>query len=514
MRDLLQLVIAELRGMWRFRWLAVAAAWVVCLIGWLVVFALPDSYQSRATIYVDTSSALKPLLQSLTVETDVLSRVELVTIAMLGRPQLEKVARQTNLHLRANNQRELDGVISGMRDRLEIGTPDPRDPNLYTINYRDSDPATAQAVVSTLLNSFVEDSLGVNRLDTQLAQQFLRDQLSTLESELVTAEQRLADFKRQNVGRMPNEGGGYFSRLQSEMAALDDVQSEIRLAVSRRDTLSQQLRGESPVNESQNGVTAEIDLRISQNENRLEELRLRFTDLHPDVIATQETLAQLRKQREDAVSAMSTAGGAGMISDNPVYQNIQIEMSNVNVEIAGLREREQTIERKLADLRDLVDVLPEVEAELARLNRDYDVKQSQYQSLLQRLEVAELSESAERSEDVKFRIIDPPLMPDNPVAPNRPLLIAMLLLAGLGAGGGFAFVGNQLRPVFSDKRTLRQVTGYPVLGSIVVMETPDRKMRHKMQLSSFTMAILALVGVFLVVFYFQEPASRLVQQLV
>ena len=514
MHELLQTVIAELRGMWRFRWLAVAVAWGVCAIGWVVVYSLPDSYESTATIYVDTNSALKPILSNLTVENDVLSRVELVTTAMLGRPQLEKVARQTNMHLRAKDQRELDGVIAGMRNRITLGTPDRRDPNLYEISYLDVDPAMAQSVVNTLLNTFVEDSLGINRLDTQMAQKFLREELKLLEDELVTSEQRLADFKRQNVGQMPGEGGDYFARLQTEMQLLDKTRSDLRLAQRRKQELTQQLRGESPVNSTGGGVTADIDNRIIENERRLEELQLRYTDLHPDVIATKESIQQLRGLRDDALAALSGRGDVGVVSDNPVYQNIQIELSSVNVEIASLTEQEVNHSRRVQELRDLIDVLPEVEAELARLNRDYDVKQAQYQSLLQRIEVAELSESAERSEDVKFRVIDPPIKADKPAAPNRPLLLAAVLLGGLAAGGGIAFLANQLRPVFSDKRTLGQVTGFPVLGSIVAMRTDERARTHTRQLSSFAIAMIALVAMFLFVFLFQGPASQLVQKLI
>lgn len=514
MRELFQTLIAELRGMWRFRWLAVGVAWLVCLLGWAVVLALPNSYESRATIYVDTSSALKPLLESLTVETDVLSRVELVTTAMLGRPQLERVARQTDVHLRAAGEHELDQVIAGMRSRITLGTPDRREPNLYEITYRDMNPKTAQDVVTNLLNTFVEDSLGVNRLDTQRAQDFLRQQLSDLEAELVASEQRLSDFKRENVGRMPGEGGDYFARLQSEMAALEKSQSELRLADRRRDTLQQQLTGEDPTTDAQTSLTVDIDNRIAQNEARLEELRLRFTDQHPDVIAVRQTLEQLREQKESALRQFSQSGLSGPVSENPVYQSIQIELSGVNVEIAALSERVATHQRKVNELRELIDVLPEVEAELARLNRDYDVKQAQYQSLLQRLEVAELSESADQTDDVKFRIIDPPLRPDVPVAPNRPLLLAGVLLGALGVGGGIAFLANQLRPVFSSRRILSQVTGFPVLGSVTAMRTRGRRRRHAFELGSFSVAVVALVAAFLVIFMFRGDASQLVQSLI
>src|SRR5258706_359568 len=58
----------ELSSAWRFRWLALAVAAALALVGWLVVFALPDRYEAVASVFVDTRTSLKPVLQGLTVE--------------------------------------------------------------------------------------------------------------------------------------------------------------------------------------------------------------------------------------------------------------------------------------------------------------------------------------------------------------------------------------------------------------------------------------------------------------
>ena len=514
MQELLRQIIAELKGSWRFRWIAMAAAWVICLLGWLVVYSLPDSYESEATVYVDTTSALRPILEKLTVGSDVLSRVELVTTAMLGRPLLEKVARETDLYLRASSRVEMDKLIVGMRSRISIENNPRVDPNLYVIRYRDESARTAQAVVAAMLNIFVEDSLGANRLGTQKAQEFLREELAKLQVDLEKSEQELADFKKRNVGRMPGESGDYYARLQSGMEGLRETQSTLQLAQRRRNALMQQLAGEQPMLGLSTGPQSELDERIAQNQTRLEELQLRFTDQHPDVISIKSVLAQLESQKQQQIDELRTGDGTGIASDNPVFQNIQIELTNVNVEIDSLLAQEANQARRVQELRDLADVLPEVEAELKRLTRDYDVTQTQYQSLLQRLEVAELSESAEQSEEVQFRIIDPPLSPLEPASPNRILLLLAVFIVGLGAGGGLSILGNQLRPVFHDSIALREATGLPVLGSVTVMRTHERYASRVRQLSAFGGAILGLCLVCAVVLVFQEPGSLLLRSLI
>lgn len=514
MREIINLIITELRGSWRFRWPAMLVTWILCMSGWAFVYLMPDVYESRATILFDTSSSdLGKLLKSMTVNTDILSRVEAVRTVMLGRPHLEKIALETDLHLRAGSEIEMGNVISGLQSQISITRARQQGANLYRISFRDVEPETAHAVVDTLLNTFVERTLVANQAGSQQAQKFLREQLEELEVVLTAAEDRVAEFKRENVGKIPAESGDYFARLESQMNALESTQAELRQANRRRDSLRQQLAGDKP-NIDGVGVKSEIDLRIAENQRRLEELQLRFTDLHPDVIAVEEALKQLHQQKENQSDVLQEFDDVGIPSDNPVIQNIQIELSNINAEIASREEKEATHRRKIAELEDLVDVLPQIEAQLGRLNRDYSVKLAQYRSLLQKLEVAELSESAEQSEKVKFRVIDPPLIPLEPAAPDRPKLLVLVLLAGIAAGGGFAFLGNQLKPVFMDPNLIREVTGLPVLGTILVMNTGTRHRRQIGQITAFGSALTALCLLFGVVIWFHHTGSLLFRSII
>ncbi len=513
MREILDMVLAELRGSWRFRWLAVATAWVVCLGGWTYVMSMQDEYESEATVLFDMTSELAKLLDNMTVNTDLLSRVEMVKTAMLGRPQLEQVARDTDMHLRVENYQSMDSLVSGLRSRIEITSNRSRGSNIYKIGYRDADPQMAHTVVTRLLNNFVEQTLGANREDSARAQSFIREQIAQLELELTAAETRLADFKRDNVGRMPGEQGDYFSRLQNELAALEETDNQIRQSERRRDTLRQQLAGEQPTSED-GPVQSELDIRIEEYQRNLEALQLRFTDQHPDVIAIKATIDQLRETRQEQLQALTQSDGVGMVSDNPVFQNIQIELARINVELASLTEQRATQNRKIQELRDLVDILPKVEADLARLNRDYDVVRAQYSSLLQRLEVAELSDSAEESETLKFQIIDPPLVPGSPSAPNRPLLLAAVFILALGAGGGLAFVANQLKPVFTDPVSLQRITGLPVLGTVSVMNSANRRKRQIAQVAGLGGAVGSLCLLFASVFIFQDELGQLIRSVV
>lgn len=532
MSQIVNQVIDELRGAWRFRWLAMGLAWLVCLAGWLFVFAMPDMYEATAKVFVDTRTVLRPLLRDLTVESDVDSQLTLVRQAMLGRPQLERVARETDLDLRAETPEARAAMIDTLRTRISIqgGPGGDRDASggLYVISYQDSNRDKSIEVVDKLLNSFVEDTLGGNREGSETAQRFLVKQIEDYEKKLSEAENRLAEFKKKNVGLMPGEQtGDYFSRLQNEIDAAKKAESMLGVALSRREELQRQLRGEVPFvaggsstsgPKSGGGGANDTTARIQEAQARLDDLLLRFTDKHPDVVATRETLEQLKQRRDAEVEALRRGDPGAMANagaaSNPVYQSIQLALNQVEVEIAALRGEIAERNRKVGQLRSMVDTVPQVEAEFARLNRDYEVTREGYRELVDRLQKARLSERADETGVVKFQVVDPPAAGFSPVAPNRIRLLAVVLVAGLGLGGGLAYLLHQLRPVFNNSRSLGEITGLPVLGAVSMTFVDRKRAESRLRKLAFSGAAAALVLVFFGVVLFQSAGARLMQRVI
>lgn len=482
MKDFVGQILLHARGAWRFRWYALLVAWAIAVIGWIVVMAMPDVYEARARVFVDTDSVLKPLLNGLAVNTDVSNRVSMMARVIMGRPNLERVARETDLSLRARNPAQFAQLVDGLSKKitLEAGNGG----NIYSLRYGDQDPAMAQRVVQHLLDAFVEDTLGIKRADNGSAQQFLENQIHDYEARLRTADDRLAEFKRRNVGLMPGQSGDYYTRLQSEGTKLAELRDKLHLAEERRNELTKQLQGEEPTfglftsASSGSNTPSAIDGQLAEYRRQLDQLLLQYTDKHPKVIALKQTMAQLEAQQAAAASAPKPHGPPAVPKDrseaaalaldiNPVYQSLRIDLSHTEVEIAELREQVAQSEGVVSDLKSRVNTIPTIEAELTQLTRDYEVNRQQYQALLQRLESAHLSERAEASNDqVKFRVIEPAVRPLVPIGPNRVQLMTLVLLGALAAGIGLAVGLNQLRPVFLSRGMLATLTGLPVLGSI------------------------------------------------
>jgi polysaccharide chain length determinant protein (PEP-CTERM system associated) len=492
--------VEQLSGMWRFRWRALVVAWCLALVGWAWVYTLPNIYSASARVHVDTESALRPLLRGLAVETNIQDQLNFMTRALLSRPQLEKVARETDLDLRAQTPREMEEIIDTLQRKIQIAG-DGRS-SIYTISYEDADRSLAQAIVQTLLDTFVENSLGSKRTDSSSAQRFLEDQIRDYEQRLGQAEARLADFKKKHVGMMPGEGGDYYQRLQSESDLLASLRADLRLAQERRDQLVGQIEGEEAVfgvvQPATSGVLTSQDEKIAEFEEQLADLRLRFTDRHPDILALEATIVRLKQQRDEELKALTgTRAASAGLGLNPVYQELRMSLTDAELEVTTLRGKLADQERRVAELRRAVDTVPEVEAELKRLNRDYDVTKTQHEELLGRLESARLSEQAEQSsDDVKFQVIDPPVASLQPVAPNRPLFLSMVLVAALGAGGAVAFLQNQLAPVFTSRRRLAELTRVPVLGTVTFVQTPRQRWQERVGTTVFAGGIAALVGAY------------------
>ena len=200
MNNILDRLQTELKSLWRHRWSALITAAVVAAVGWAGLFLTPNTFEAQSRVYVDATSALKPLLAGIAVDPNVDSELNFVRQTMLSRPALEKVARQTELDLRATTPKAREALIDALMKKIVIdaavsgekGSAD----KLYTITYQDKSRATSLAVVTKLLNTFVEGSMGAGREGSASAQRFLTDQIHDAEARLADEEAKLAEFKK------------------------------------------------------------------------------------------------------------------------------------------------------------------------------------------------------------------------------------------------------------------------------------------------------------------------------
>jgi polysaccharide chain length determinant protein (PEP-CTERM system associated) len=531
MKQELDHILDELRSAWRFRWLGLSAAFVVAMIGWAMVFALPDQFAADARVFVDTRTALKPALQGLTTDQNVDAQINYVRQSLLEGPQLEQIATQTGvLDARVTDDRVRSKILDRLSDRITLtvlsaGTQgDERSTagTIYSFHYTDTNRLRALQVVETLLHTFVEETLGGKREGSEHAQQFLETQIKDYEQRLSTAEDRLAAFKKKNVGLMPSEQGGYFAQLQNEVDAAKKAETDLSIAMSRREELAKQLHGDEAISSAGGGLPmiggrtgsgGDTLSRIQEAQAKLDELLLKYTDKHPDVIAARATLAELKRRRADELESLkrgdATAIASSGAGNNPVYQTIQTELNKEDVDIAALRRELVQHQNTVAELRERLNSAPQVEAEFQQLNRDYDVNKAQYTALLESYQKARLGQRADNAGSVRFEVVLPPTAPVAPISPKRAALLAAIWLASMAFAGAVAYGMSVFRPIVSSVRTVNEITQFPVLGVVGVGFPSRRKLEFRRDIKRFSAASAGLTICFVIALVLNSLGARL-----
>lgn len=490
-------LLSYIKEIWQYRWHAAVFSWFLCLVGWAVVYSIPNRYEASARVYVDTQSILKPLLSGLAVQPNVDQQVMMITRTLVSRPNIERVIRMADLDIKAKTSEEKEALIDRLSRQVELKSIG--HDNLYTIAFPDTSPESAKKVVQSLLTIFVESSLGDKRKDADQARRFIDEQIKAYEQKLVLAENALKEFKQKNLGFVPGQGPGqdYYSRLGESNAALSQARLELSEAENGRDALRKQISGDEPVMLTDRELSASPDLeaRIQALRKNLDTLRLNYTEQHPDIVGTKRVLDQLEEQRKQEIDAKRKAGGG--VRQSATFQNLQLALAEGEATVASLRVRVAEYERRYQVMKAAADKVPQVEAEFTQLNRDYDINKQNFEKFLSRRESAQISGDMDANTGVMdFRIIDPPRVPLVPSSPNRPFLMSMVLLAGIGGGIALAFLLSQIKPTFADRKTLREGTGLPILGAVSMIWTDQERTKRKRNLAALAASYAGLFAAY------------------
>lgn len=499
LQQAIELLYTYLQGVWLRRRYIVITAWLFCPIGWLYVYNMPPTFEASAKLYVETSTVLEPLLRGLTLTKNSSDEVKLIARTLLSRPNLEKIARATDLDIEAKDDKAFEALIDGLQKQIQISSAGRE--NLYVISYDNPKPQLALKVVQETLNTFVESQLGSSRADSQAAERFLVTEIAEYERRLVAAEIRLSDFKKNKMAMLPSSESNYYGQISAEKQKLEEAKLVLRELETRLASAQSQLTGEEPVfgvmpySSGSNAPMTQFDDRIRSLKAQLDNLLIRFTEQHPDVLEVKRRIEQLEIQRQDELAQIAkmsaeNPGQSASLNQNSFYQELRISVSRLSSEVASAKVRVQAYTAKVADLESKLNLIPEIEAEFTGLNRDYDITKSKYEALLARRESAELSRRANASDqDVQFNVIEPPRVPLTPSGPNRGLFYTLVLIVGIGLGVFIAFLRSLISPVLSRASQLKSISDYPVFG--VVSHTDKRKILKQIRLHFFYFSLLS-----------------------
>lgn len=426
-------------------------------LGWIVVWAaswvLPPKYESTTLILVEQPTMPKDYVTP-NVTDDLQERMQSITQQILSRTNLLHIIDQYNLYTLEHAQRSPDDKVASMRKDIDIELiKGDRDRITgFNVSYTSREPRLAQQITGELTNLFINQNLEVRQQQSENTTQFLESQLDAARKDLSAQEDRIRQFKAQHVGEMPGQLSSNLQILQGLQSQMQSEEDSLNAARQQRvylQSLADQYRTlQAPIKASDGtpvGLPA-IDQQLQKLRAQLADLSSRYTDQHPDVKKTKQEIARTEKLRDQLMASLkSNRPSSGTVdgdsgADSPAdatqaamlapiesqLRSNQLEISNREHSIAALKE-------KVNDYQARLNTEPIREQQLADLTRGYDQSKANYDDLLKKKNESSMATSMELlQQGERFRVIDPPSLPQKPQFPNR------LKFCGIGLGIGFA----------------------------------------------------------------------------
>ena len=490
-----------LHAIWVRRWLALAVAWGICLAGWLAVSLVPNRYESQARVLVQVQTLLSGKIGIDKAEMQ--RAVDSVRQTLTSTANLETVVKSTALARTVSSESDMAARIAALQKAITIEeTAD----GLFVVTARTgfsglSDAQNAElasAIVSKLIELFESQNAAGGRGETQTTLDFFDRQIAEKRIDLDNAEAQRAAFEQRNGG-LVGAGGSVSAQLASLRQEQSNIESDLAAARSSLAAASGQLAA-TPATTSTPipGATGPARARLSALEGQLADMRARgWTDGHPDVAAV---LSQLPGAR--AAARGEGTGGSTMTQPNPIYESIRSSQAERQATVAALQARKAQLDGQMAALMGRMTGEPAAQAAYAKLTRDTETLKSGYDKLLQDREEVRLRGQVETStRPVQFVVTDPPSRPTAPAAPNRPLLLTIVLLVGVLGGGAAAWVKAQLAATYPTVARLERASGVSAIGAVgeVLTDAVRRERKHRLTVFAASLGGLGVMFALLMV---------------
>lgn len=402
---ILETLRAVRRELYRYRVAATAVFMLVTagVLGW--GYITPKSYTSEALLYADQSNILEPLLRG-QAEVTQIDRTNEARELVESRSFLEQIALDTGLITGTEPDADRSVVVAGLRKQVRLKISNR---NFLELTYTSKSPEQSFRVLSAVLDRFIERTVTKKRGESQAAFEFIDSQVKAYQRQLEEAEQKLKEFK---AGNQDGTEGNVRSRIETLRSDIEDLKLRIQQTQSEVRLTQQQLAGEEPVRRiTVDPGKSSAERRLASLREELDSLLLRYHEQHPDVITVRGQIADL-EQQISTEGTVSRDGGVTEVLENPIYQNLKLQLAEGKTKLAVQKNRLISLERLLEEAFERAERVAENQAQLSELTRDYDVTRDVYENMLQRRERARLSMTLDvQGEGVSYKIQEPASFP-------------------------------------------------------------------------------------------------------
>jgi polysaccharide chain length determinant protein (PEP-CTERM system associated) len=504
--------LERLSAAWRRRkWLGI----IVCLLPLTAtltaIMALPDLYQSTALVLVERQQVPEAFVRP-TVTSQLEIRLQTISQEILSRSRLESLITRFGLYPNLRPRTSSEAAVDQMRRDIQIDLRgnDPRKPGsttAFALSYRGPDPRTVALVTNTLASFYIEENLRARERQATGTAEFLRVQLAAAQKRLDEQEAKASAFRQRNMGSLPQQMAANLSTLDSLNARLrSNVDNQIRLA-ERRDQLAAQF-AQAKIDA---GGPEPDEVRLARLRQTLVALRMKYTDLWPEIIQIKDEIARLEQQTADPKSKVK----APEMPMTPEVLRLQGMLKSVETELALAKTEEQRLRKAMDSYQARIDETPKNEQEFQELTRNYETTKELYQNLTKRFEEAQLAESMEqRQKGEQFKILDSAVPANSPTAPRRDRLLIVSIALSLALGAGAMILAEVLDTSFHSAADLRAHVGIPLLVSIprILTDYDVRRQRWRFRFAAtgVVLGVLLMAGT---AYFFAHGNEQLAQLL-
>ncbi|MEX0604287.1 MAG: XrtA system polysaccharide chain length determinant [Marinobacter sp.] len=481
------------------KWLAFLLFAVVSFAVLAAGFLWPYKYSSQVVIYVDDQNIIGTLMEGSAVTTKIDERASTARETLWGRSVLEQIATDPDIYgegAASAEQAQIEGRVASLRGGISV---EARGDNYFNIIYSGSSPMQTFRIAQRLGQVFIEETNRRKRVESRGAYDFIDKQVKSYEEQLAAVETRLQGFLSENTEGTEAEANSRMANLRGQLELAELNKAEL---TTRMNSLENQIAGVDQT--IRQGRTVDVyQERIRAMESQLDELRLRYLDTYPDIVILREQIAELRKQRDQALAGGQPSQDTSLTSEstiNPLYQELGGVLSETRADMASLETRIRSLQQLIAQQENRMEIIQANKTEYSELTRDMEVNKQIYDDLLKRREKARVSMHLDiEGQGLNYRINETAQYPLTPDGPKFFMFAIAGLFLGMAAPFGTAAGLLQVDPRVRAREQMEEQTGFPVLMEIPNVRTPFEKRRDRRAKSGIIVCSLIVIVVYVAI---------------
>jgi protein tyrosine kinase modulator len=464
------------RAIWRRRVWFLVPVFLALAVAAALIYWLPPTYQASTLVMVERQKVPSDYVKA-TITTSMDDRIRTSEPQVNNRETLERVIRELDLFPRERRTAGMESALVLARKDLRLRT---QGDILFSIFFEYTDPVKAAAAANRIADIFIQQNLQLRENQAEGTSSFLETELDQTRRRLEAQEAKIAAFKRQYMGELPEQSETNLrtveqlqSKLEINMDAMDKAEQRklyVQGQIAQGRTAAQTAAQAAAAQRAAAATGPKVPSRLEQARSELAGLLAQYTESHPEVIRKRQEIARLEQMEkgEIEVSAAPAAAPAAPEAD-PV---LAAELRGVEMEIVSLAHERDRILGDISQVQARLANVPAVEQQLISLTRDYDNIQKSYDSLLSKRLDSKLYENLEKSrQGEQFRILEKAIPPGEPSSPNKLVLLALGLAGGVVVGLAAAMLREQTDSTFADADSLQAAfPGVPVLAAIPLLD--------------------------------------------